>query len=144
MVVKLVVVERDDCERFSMCFGGSVADVRGEVFLSDDRRPKPIFPIGETYTMEDIETEQKGLDEWESFHYPFLHDESRHGVDRYLSRDYLASLVLGTTGWSGVNKDHEYWTCRKQDLNSQGLALYEHLQVLYPNADVHLLTFLDT
>jgi hypothetical protein len=66
-------------------------------------------------------------------------------MDRYISRPYLAAIVLGTTGWSGWHTSEErYWSCTFEDLTPEGKALYRMLAQLYPGCTLHLLTYLDT
>lgn len=145
MVVKLVVCDnRDFDNQFGMCCGASVTDLMGESFIGDDRRPKPVPP--ENYeSAEAIQAEQDAKCAWEAYHFPRLAESTVEGVERYLSRPYLAALVIGTTGWSGWNEaEGRYWECRFDDLMNEGKALYQQLEVLYPGCDIHLLTFLDT
>lgn len=61
------------------------------------------------------------------------------------SKDYLACLLIGTTGWSGWNEVYgKYWHCNYEDLSEQGKELYKSLQRLYPSHVLSILTFLDT
>lgn len=145
MVVKLVVCDnRDFDDQFGVCCGASVSDLLSECFVGDDRRPKP-EPLPSYDSIEAVRAEQQAFADWEQYQYPRLHDEAVEGVERYLSRDYLATLVLGTTGWSGWNPQTEKgWVCQFSDLNPEGQALYRQMEALYPGCDVHLLTFLDT
>lgn len=82
----------------------------------------------------------------EAYHYPCSNDpEIRDLLQRQLSRPYLASIVLGSTVWSGWNDEiKEYWHCTFEDLNPEGQTLYRQIEALYPGCDLHLLTFLDT
>lgn len=150
MVVKLVVVDRADADPsitgFGVCSGAYVSDILSEGLVGDDRRPKPaspqVFESAEA-VMQDMRNHQ----EWEAYHFPQLHDSSASGLtaEKYISRPYLAALVLGSTGWSGVNKDtHDLWQCSFEDLTEEGKQLYRQMQVLYPSGELHLLTFLDT
>jgi hypothetical protein len=116
MFVKLVVY---DDKNLGACFGAHIIDVLNEVFVSDD--------CG-------------GV---ESDHYPFI--DAIESTSRYLSRPYLASLLLGSTNWSGWDDAKEaYWICRYEDLNPGGKELYCMMKELYPESEVRLVTFLDT
>lgn len=145
MVVKLVVCDnREFDNQFAVCCGGSVSDLLSECFVGDDRRPKPT-PLASYDTVEAVRAEQAAMAEWEEYHYPRLNDEQAEGAERYLSRDYLAAVVLGTTGWSGWNPLTEQgWHCQFADLTAEGQALYWQLEALYPGCEIHLLTYLDT
>ncbi len=145
MLVKLVVCDnRAAADQFGLCCGASVTDLLSESFVGDDRRPKPV-PLENYDSIEAVAAEQVARCAWESHHFPRSGDPAAGGVERYLSRGYLAALVLGTTGWSGYHEgDGRYWECRFDDLSDQGKALYRQLEALYPGCDLHLLTFLDT
>lgn len=147
MLVKLVVCDnRDDdwSNRFGVCCGADVYDLLTEVLTGDDRRPNPVAP--ETFdSVEAVDAEQKAQHEWSAYHYPHANDDSAPADIRYVSRCYLASVLLGSSGWSGWNDAKgEYWKCTFEALNPQGQALYRLMESLYPGCDVHLLTFLDT
>lgn len=137
MVVKLVVYEPlDRAEEWAVCCGANVSEVRTEELVGDDRRP---LPVQVDESPEGYRAHSAAVREWEEYHYPRTHPEED------LSIPYLASLVLGTTGWSGYNRtEHTYWHCTKEDLTDAGRALYESMEQLYPGCDIHLLTFLDT
>ncbi len=151
MVVKLVVVERAEEDKtldgngFGVCSGAYVNDMLTENFIGDDRRPKPDAQERDD-SYEAVLQEEEDRGNWMAYHYPRMNDDSiKHGDEaKYLSRPYLAALVLGSTGWSGSNEDHDYWICRHEDLTQAGKALYAQLQALYPTGELHLLTFLDT
>lgn len=144
MVVKLVVCDdRDDETEFAQCSGAFVTDIQGEVLLADDKRAKPELADGPE-SMDAVMAHQRAVRAWEQFHFPYLGDSTR-GAAEYLSRGYLAVLVLGSTGWSGWHTTRECnWTCGFDDLTDEGKALYRQLEALYPGCTLHLLTFLDT
>jgi len=145
MVVKLVVCDdRDFDAQFGMCCGAQVYDVLGESLLSDDRRPYPA--ARENYARpEDVVAEQKEIAAWQAYHFPHADEANAEGADRYLSRPYLAAIVLGTTGWSGWHTSEDRaWSCTFADLSPDGQALYRLLAQLYPGCTLHLLTYLDT
>ncbi len=153
MFVKLVVVDDQpyDTSAWTVCCGVSVTDVLSESFVGDDQAEVP----GEVTDTSDLEGEAllallARHDElhkaWESRHFPNLHEAepATSSIERYLSRGYLASVVLGATGWSGHSQEHGYWRCTFEDLTPQGQELYRQMQALYPGCKLHLLTFLDT
>lgn len=146
MVVKLVVTDdRDFDVQWGKCCGAATYDVLTEVLLGDDKRPPP-GKKGSYETTADLLNEQTAFGEWESYHFPHLHAVDKDlGSDRYLSREYLATLVLGSTGWSGWSEEtKDYWTCTFEDLTEEGKAAYRQLESLYPGCELHLLTYLDT
>lgn len=143
LVVKLVVVnpfDFDDPANPEVCVGAQVFDVLTEVLVGDDWRPVPRHR-GEYASPDDVAREQAAIAEWGRYHYP---GAGEGGVEAQLSRGYLASIVLGSTGWSGHNADEGSWVCRFDDLTDAGQALYRQIKALYPDAQLHLLTFLDT
>lgn len=144
LVVKLVVCDdRDFDDQFSVCCGAGARDILNEVLLSDDLRPKPDYTAPES--IEEWNAQQQAVNAWSSYHFPSTENESVDGVERYLSREYLAVITLGTTGWSGWRElDSRYWSCTFEDLNEDGKSLYMQIKALYPGCSLHLLTFLDT
>jgi len=136
MVVKLVVIEDEEIvDKWALCFGAQVYDICSECLVGDDK----FSPCSSSNSSED--------EDWISNHFPhlFSDDMKISSVEKYISRDYLAAIVLGTTGWSGAKLDEgEYWKCTFDDLTEQGKALYKQIEMLYPGAKLHLLTFLDT
>jgi hypothetical protein len=140
MVVKLVVYGNEEFyDKFVMCCGAQVYDIGSEVLVGDDK-PTNV----KTSCTNSLEDEDKG---WISNHYPHLFEDDieSSSIDKYTSRDYLAAIVLGTTGWSGAKTSgYEYWKCTFDDLTVQGKALYKQIEMLYPGAEIHLLTYLDT
>jgi hypothetical protein len=135
MVVKLVVFgDEEFYDKFVMCCGAQVYDISNEVLVGDD---KPSNAKNSCSYDED--------DAWISNHFPHIFDGfiESSSIEKYTSRDYLAAIVFGTTGWSGA-KDGEYWKCTFNDLTEQGKVLYKQIEALYPGAEIHLLTYLDT
>lgn len=145
MVVKLVVCDNREFDaQFGVCCGASVTDILSEVFVGDDCRPKPL-PLESYDSVEAVQAEQNAIRAWESYHFPRIGDDAAEGVSQYLSRDYLAALVIGTTGWSGWHEaEGRGWQCQFDDLTIEGKQLYRQLEALYPGCVLHLLTFLDT
>lgn len=152
MFVKLVVCDnRKYNDKFGICCGVNVFDQVTEQLIADDRRPQPKDCDGlEQYTSEAefvraFEEEQRKKREWEEYHFPFINE--KHPSDRSsTSRPYLASIILGSTGWSGFSYSDGVglWHCTYSDLTSEGKDLYDSLKSLYPGCTLHLLTFLDT
>jgi hypothetical protein len=138
MVVKLVVCDnREFDDQFSVCCGGQITDLLSEPLVGDDRRPQP--------SVEDMLEERKLIEDWNKYHFPYMYDDDADGIGRYLSREYLAAIVMGTTGWSGWNESEgRYWQCGFDDLSYSGKVLYRKIEKLYPGCELHLLTFLDT
>ena len=73
--------------------------------------------------------------------FPNIKKEVDH---QYLSKELIACVTLGCTGWSGANKDHDYWRCKYEDLNEGGKSIYNSLKSAYPKAKLVLVTWLDT
>lgn len=149
MVVKLVVVSKaefDDPANPQVCAGAQVFDVLTEVLVGDDSRPYSEAP--EAATLSTLAEHERRRAEWEGYHYPNLVDAAKSSasacIDPYLSRDYLAAIVMGSTGWSGRNEEGSCWTCTFEDQTDAGKALYRQMAEIYPGATLHLLTFLDT
>lgn len=145
MFVKLVVCDdRDFDDRFGICCGVNVFDQVTEQLIADDQRPMPEYALGlEHYASEEefvqaFEEEVTKKREWEQYHFPFIHESL------YTSRPYLASIILGSTGWSGYCDGVGLWHCTYSDLTEEGKTLYDSIQKLYDGCTLHLLTFLDT
>lgn len=147
MVVKLVAVESvelSERECFAQCCGAQVFDLLSEVLIGDDQCPPPTAPA-DYANPEAVRAEQAAHLDWMRRHYPRYSDDTAEAREQELSQPYLAVLVLGTTGWSGWDDAKSaYWHCTFDNLSSMGQHLYQQFQMLYPNAQIHLLTFLDT
>ena len=87
------------------------------------------------------------VSETEDHLFPLLNDERYHndtGLE-YLSRPCLATLTIGSTGWSGFdNEAGETWICTEDDLTVEGRELLASLRKLYEGCEVVLTTWLDT
>ena len=138
MFVKIVVVDTEKkSKQFPVCCGNVVWDNHQEVLVGDDQRPKPKWGNRDELTHDDISKYDHEHEKWVSYHVP-------DWMTGY-SIPYLASILIGTTGWSGWDESKgEYFTCAKDHLSADGLELHNLMQRLYPNATIHLLTFLDT
>ena len=146
MLVKLVVIEPDDYEQLvGRCCGVSVIDMLIETFVADDLRPRPQeLDFGKDLTSQDIQADEKAWVDYVAFHFPMHAEDSVEGHERYLSRPYRASIVMGSTGWSCSDKDGTPWHATFESLTGDGKALYLLMQKLNPGCSLHLLTFLDT
>lgn len=150
MFVKLVVCDdRDFDDQFGVCCGVNVWDQVTEQLIADDRRPQPEDCLSlehyasEAEFVQAFEDEQRKKREWEEYHFPYINE--KHPTDRsYTSRPYLASIVMGSTGWSGYRDGVGLWHCTYDDFTEDGKNLYNSIQKLYSNCTLHLLTFLDT
>lgn len=146
LFVKLVVVEEGEFEdELARCCGVAVTDILSESFVADDqRRQPPELDFTKDVTRKQVEEEQKAWDDYVGYHYPNRHDETIEGHARYLSRPYRASIVMGSTGWSGIGENGRKWFANYHTLTTEGKALYDMVQKLNPGCTLHLLTFLDT
>jgi len=158
--VRLVVLDTKGDEeymnRYVPCCGGYVSFFIDETFLGDDLRDGLVRKLGPEPKTPKTETDRRG---WKARHtfwekvskisretelryFPGLEDspseEASKDRDRYLSRSFVATVLLGATGWSNS------WRCRVRDLTPEGKALYKNFQKLYPGCEIRLLTFLDT
>lgn len=126
--VKLWVVEPDDVQ-YQVCCGGQVFDCVQEVFLGSDKDPPPPTPDLYTASLDEYKDHCNRLNEWKDK----LFDPETGNTT------VLASVLLGSTGWSSSN-----WLCTYDDLTEEGKSLYNSLAALYPEAELHIVTFLDT
>lgn len=126
LIVKLVVCHNN----YDYYNNAYVTDTCHLSLIGDDRRPMPLMMASDRRT-------------WEEFHYPNINNEK--SKYQFLSRPYLATIMLGATTWTGWSEtEMRYWTCTYEDLSSEGRTLYHQIQALFPECDLHLLTFLDT
>ena len=151
MFVKLVVTDDRDYDEsdWTICCGVAVVDHRSEEFVGDDQAQAPqLPPLSSEDSPEKSLTTLQAHDAtyraWEERHFPSLYADDDQTYGKYVSRGYLAALVLANTGWSGYSDETGYWCCTYDDLTAEGKALYASLQALYPGCQLHLLTFLDT
>lgn len=144
-VVKLVVCDnRDPAERFGLCFGAGVIDHLTETYVGDDRAPPPSSNENLS-ALDALVAEQSAFNAARAYHYPAYSTEPKEEGILYFSREYLAVLVLGTTGWTGIRESNsEAWVCGLGDLSEEGKALYAKLKALYEGCELHLVTFIDT
>lgn len=73
--------------------------------------------------------------------------KGKQSIDDYYSMPLLASMDLGTTGWSGGSGKGKnyYWIATKKDLTKEGLQIYNLIKKLYGRAGkLQLITYLDT
>lgn len=138
MFVKLWVIDRQDFDHaYGVCAGVGVWDVKTESFQGSDKAPYP-----DTGSVYDNCTTQE--------HFLRAQEQERKAQFNYLDQFFvagdageqsvplLASIVLGSTGWSGD------FVCKYENLAPEGKAIYDAMAKLYPKAELHLMTFLDT
>lgn len=147
MFVKLVVCDnREQDNRWEMCCGATVNDLLSECLVGDDQRSLVGIP-DEQLSVDNVIRCHIETTKWIRYHFPNFekHDIQLDAIEHYLSRDYLASILLGSTGWSGRHSEtNTCWHCTFNDLTEEGQALYKQIKSLYPECVLHLLTFLDT
>lgn len=136
--VRLVVIDTRSIdnyhERIIPCCGGYQSFVYDEMFVGDDT-------INNCDDHEQSKTAERRHFPNLSYRSDALHSaDSPHGVERYLSANYLCVITVGATGWSPSSP----WVCTVDDLTENGIKLYKSIQALYPNCELRLLTFLDT
>lgn len=131
MFVRLMVFDNPkEKKQFPLCTGNYIFEEFQEVLVGDDKHPMPKdedFIINGVF---DVDTHHEAMEEWR---------------DWYKQQNCLASILIGTTGWSGWHtKKKEYFTCDCSYLTVEALRFYPIFYQLYPNCEIHLLTFLDT
>lgn len=152
--VRLVVIDTNgDMEhmgRFVPCIGGYSSFHLDGCFLGDDMTdekvkalgPSPSWDIESGYGMDVFnvyaEKVRKISLETEDRYFPNINTSDSNSKGQYISRDFLAALVLGATGWSG------HFRATYKDLTDEGKDLYNSIQKLYPGCELRLLSFLDT
>lgn len=137
MLVKLWVIDRQPFDdAYGMCCGVSVFDQASETFLGTDKEGFP----DDSYVWTPGHTPEE---------FSRAHDKSAAEQTQWLEKFFtgehhensiplLAAIVMGSTGWSGD------FICKYEDLTDDGKAIYDSMAKLYPKAELHLLTFLDT
>lgn len=74
--------------------------------------------------------------------FPLIKREVEH---QYSSKELIACVTMGVTGWSGFNKNNnDTWRCKYEDLNDAGKSIYDSLKLAYPKSKLLLVTWLDT
>lgn len=142
MFVKLWVVDnRDYGESYGICCGVLTHELKMESLMGSDKLRRPEHPcmLGDWEKMspEELMAEYEKDNEANKAFESFFYAVEREDGDS-LSTGLLASILMGSTGWSGD------FICTYDDLTPQGQALYQSMQALYPQAELHLVTFLDT
>lgn len=150
MFVKLIAISNRQSE--SVCCGTeNTSEFLSEVLVNDDIGSLSIEdPDWETISQKELLEYNKKVEAREKKYFPFV-QSLRKNTDisstthYYLSVPLLASVLLGSTGWSGFNKKtEETWFCTYDDLTKQGKDLYNQIKQLFPSAEIRLLTYLDT
>lgn len=147
MYVKLVILPNNK-EELSVCCGTlNTYDFLSEVLVNDDKNYLSV-PRSESYpTIEQLDLEQSEHERRQRKYFPCLQRkfEERDIYRTFLSTPLIASILLGSTGWSGYSEEKgEYWYCTLDDLTVAGKRLYATLQDLYEGHEIRLLTYLDT
>ncbi len=139
MLVKLWVIDRQEFDdAYGMCCGVAVWDKCSETFLGTDKESFPsdthIFDPETQHSPEKfnqlLNQHTEETNAWKNRFFTGAHHED--------SVPLMASIVMGSTGWSGD------FICKYEDLTSDGKAIYDNMAKLYPKAELHLMTFLDT
>lgn len=137
-LVKLWVIDRQDfSEAYGVCSGVAVYDQCTEEFMGSDkaRWPNTDDVYAGAQTEEDFQRGHRTKSEMlRRFSEQFFIGESQEQ-----SVPLLASIVLGSTGWS-----HSSFICTYEHLTPEGKAIYDAMGKLYPRAELHLMTFMDT
>jgi hypothetical protein len=113
--------------------------------VGDDQSPYPECPyLAETASIDEvarsISESERRREEWLLQHYNLV---TRDGKDRLYSPATLATLYFGGTSWTGYCRERDvYWACTFEDLTEAGKALYQAVSTAYPEAKLHLRTFL--
>lgn len=138
MFVRLVVIDtRADADwgtKWVPCCGGYQSFLMDETFMGDDAFDRD-YPSEGADPARWTERDE-AFAACERRHFPHLKED---GPYQYHSREYLAVVTLGATGWSRSD-----WVCRYDDLTDRGRDLYNQIKSLYAGAEIRLLTFLDT
>lgn len=137
MFVKLWVIPPKDHE--GVCCGTFVYDVLTEVFVGTDIDSFPEFPEEwpsepERMTEMIIENEIDRKDYLQKY---WSVEEDDFGLTT--SIPLLASVMLGSTGWSNGE-----WRATIKDLSFKAQELMGLFQEMYPTAELRIITFLDT
>jgi len=151
MYVELVVTDESTQENSWMeCCGGGVYTNYSESLVFIDTQAEKIELEHSTLdavctpdcTDNDVfndglrKAEELGY-EWKESLFPNIRDRTSNY--RYLSKQFLAAITMGSTGWSGE------FRCTYDNLTDEGKTLYDSIQKLYAGkGKLHLITWLDT
>ena len=142
MFVRLVIEEyADNVENFMICCGGGNTIIHDEELVGVD---VPVNKEGHKKNMQEIyEMVFPHIDEEKSVLNPLWKEDYIHC--RYESISYLVIITLGSTGWSGVDKETgDCWFATYDDLTIEGKTLYNNLEEIYKGHLIQLQTWLDT
>ena len=131
--VRLVVIPED--EDLPVCCGGFCNILKDEVLLGDDS--EDAFDVEKFIEIGDEKFPM--VYRYDVRHFPKQEKEYPTNIVESISVNYLAVILLGSTGWN--NSD---WICTYQDLTDTGKLLYADIQKLYPHSKLYLQTWLDT
>lgn len=133
MFVKMWVMEKEDAPFHGVCSGTTLYEVIQESLRGSDKYKAPDL---DEFMKKDNNLDVDAYDKaWSDFIYKFK-TEITDGVE--VSAPLLASVLMGSTGWSGD------FLCTYEDLSPEGKELYDHFKKMYPQAEIHLVTFIDT
>lgn len=143
MFVKLLVIPLDSGQKMDVCCGAiNTYECLSEVLINDDLGSF----TDELHTTNDVVEDLLALRGLQKS------AQSKYFPDRESDTDYsglsvscLASILLGSTGWSGWDSEAgEYWYCTYEDLTEKGKTLYNLLKGVYVGHEIRILTYLDT
>jgi hypothetical protein len=119
-----------------VCCGGLISYHYDEVLFATDE--SDCIPWWEKTTEQIVASSKR--DDIELRHFPYLGDESKswENSEKFLSTQYLAVILMGSTGWNGR------FRCTYDDLTDDGKALYDSVKKLHPTSTLVLQTWLDT
>ena len=125
-------------ESCGVCCGyGNIVSIYSENLVGTDKRKNS---DNSAEMIKDNSVNQKFA--LEETLYPYMYDMDGETV--YESVSLLACVTMGSTGWSGYNQKKGMWRCTYKDLNPDGQAMYNSFKKLYKNAELILVTWLDT
>lgn len=131
-------------DEWMQCCGGANFCYNDEIYITN-KENEPEFPEQEVYSLEEYGNTLNEISAYRENQVReiFPRYNTDH-LDSGISRDFLAVMTIGSTGWSGENDNLDIWECKFEDLTDEGKTLFRMMEKLYPNCTVKLLTFLDT
>lgn len=133
MFVKLWVFEKEQGPSYGVCSGTHIYEVLQESLRGSDLLP---FPNFEDFQQEDGFLDSEKYNKAKNEFYLKFQCEILDSLK--CSTGLLADVLLGSTGWSGD------FICTYEDLTDEGKKIYDSVKALYPQAEFHLVTFVDT
>lgn len=122
-------------ERYGVCSGCTFLANVNETFVGSNH-----------HSLDTSDFENKDLTEIDITEMEMVEDQYDQKTEDLYGFNYenstsvplLTCVTMGSTGWSGD------FIAKWSDLNENGKVLWANFRKLYPNASIHLLTFLDT